>query len=205
MIKSGLNNPKPSHRTLLVALELKSAFDTVSHATLLHDINNTDLPNHAKRWMLSYLRGRHTYTDYEGTRSKRRKVKQGVPQGGVISPFLFNLHMRFLPIPPDENSILTYADDITLLTSGPKVENLAAKRNTYLADLYLGLESKSLKLSAEKSTATIFSTWYNDASFNPNVIMNGKTIPVTRIPKILGVTFDVMMTFRRHSRNISKN
>ena len=141
MIKSRLNKPKPCHHILLVALDLKLAFDTVSH-----DINNTDLPNHAKRWLLSYLRDRRTYTEYEGTRSKRRKVKQGVPQGGVISPFLFNLYMRSLPMPPEEISIVTYADDITLLTSGPKVEKLAAKMHFYLADLYLCLESKSLIL-----------------------------------------------------------
>ena len=37
VIKSGLNKPKPCHRTLLVALDLKSAFDTISHGTLLPD------------------------------------------------------------------------------------------------------------------------------------------------------------------------
>ena len=204
MIKSGFNKPKSCHRTLLVALDLKSAFDTVSHGTLLHDIHNTDLPNNAKPWLLSYLRGRQTYTEHEGTKSKRWKVKQGVPQGGVISPFLFNPYMRSLPTPPKETSIVTYADDITPLTPGPKVENLAAKMNTYFADPYLWLETKSLILSAEKSTATIFSTWSNDARFNPNVIMNGKTIPVTKTPKILGATFDNMMTFGRHSKNISE-
>ena len=115
MIKNGLNKPKPCHRAVLFALDLKLAFDTVSHGTLLHDFNNTDLPNHAKRWLLSYLRDRQTYTEYEGTKSKRRKVKQGVPHGGVVLRFLFNLYMRSLRLPPGEISIVTYVDDVTLL------------------------------------------------------------------------------------------
>ena len=143
VIQSGLNKPKPCHRDLLVALDMKSAFDTVSHGTLLHDFKNTDLPNHAKQWLLSSLRGRQTYTEHEGTRSKRREVKQGVPPSEVFSPSFSNLYMRSVPITPQEISIVTYADDITFLTSGPKVENPAAKLNTYLADLNLWLESKS--------------------------------------------------------------
>ena len=54
-IKSGLNKCKRCHRTLMVALDLKAAFDTVSHGSLLKDILNTGLPNYLKRWLLSYL------------------------------------------------------------------------------------------------------------------------------------------------------
>ena len=54
-IKSGLIKCKPCHRTLMVALDLKAAFDTVCHGSLLTDILNTGLPNYLKQWLLSYL------------------------------------------------------------------------------------------------------------------------------------------------------
>ena len=81
----------------MVKLDLTDVSDTVDHSTLFKDIYETSLPNYAKRWTLSYLQGRFTNTDFRGALSKERKVKQGVPQGGVLSPFLFNLYMRTLP------------------------------------------------------------------------------------------------------------
>ena len=48
-------------------------------------------------------------------------MKQGVPRGGVLSLFLFNLYMRSLPSPPEDVKIITYAD-ITITSSGPDVK-----------------------------------------------------------------------------------
>ena len=48
---TGLNHPKPCERTVLVALDLMSAFNTVSHEVLLGDIYNTNAPNYIKKWL----------------------------------------------------------------------------------------------------------------------------------------------------------
>ena len=93
-IKAGLNKAKPRQRTLMVALDLTAAFDTVDHHHLLNPIASSNLSNNTKRWILAYLRDRHTYVEFRDTKSKSRKVKQGVPQGGVLSPVLFNLYVK---------------------------------------------------------------------------------------------------------------
>ena len=54
-IKEGLNKAKPCHRTLLVALDLTAAFDTVDHGILLRDIYEAPIPNSTKRWVASYI------------------------------------------------------------------------------------------------------------------------------------------------------
>ena len=108
---------------------MTAAFDTVDHTTLLNDIFQSELPNYVKRWMLSYLQGRFTNTDFRGRTSRNRKMKQGVPQGGVLSPFLFNMYMKSMPRPPDNIIVVTYADDITVITSGPVKEELASRMN----------------------------------------------------------------------------
>jgi hypothetical protein len=81
-ITTGMNQPKPVKRTIAVALDLSKAFDMVNHDLLLRDILESSLPNHVKRWIYSYLRGRQTYVEFRNTTSKHRVVKQGVPQGG---------------------------------------------------------------------------------------------------------------------------
>lgn len=103
-IQHGLNQRKPNQRSVLVALDLSSAFDTVSHSVLLQDILNSSIPSSTKRWISNYLRGRQTYVEFRDTKSKYRKVIQGVPQGGVLSPILFNYYMATLPVPPTTTS-----------------------------------------------------------------------------------------------------
>ena len=125
-IKAGLNQAKPRQRTLMVALDLTAAFDTIEHNHLLNNIASSNLSNNTKRWILAYLRGRHTYVEFRDTKPKRRKVKQGIPQGGVLPPVLFNLCMSKMPLLESDNiKVTTYADDITLTTPGPNSENLA--------------------------------------------------------------------------------
>ena len=47
-------------------------------------------------------------------------VKTGVPQGGVLSPVLFNLYTSDIPNPPPGVSLTTYADDMNPAASHSK-------------------------------------------------------------------------------------
>ena len=86
-IQKGLNQKKP----LLKALDLTAAFDTVDHNLLLRDILEAPPRNSARRWVASYLQGRFSYAEYNN-KSKWRKVKKCVRQGGIIANALQHLH-----------------------------------------------------------------------------------------------------------------
>ena len=131
-IKTGLNKKKPVDRTIMVAIDLSRAFDTVNHELLLKEISDLNLDSKIKCFLFSYLRGRQTFVDFRGAKSKYRKMRQGVPQGGVLSPLLFNLYMSKMPAPPPTIKLVTYADDSTALCSGPKINPLCLKLNEYL-------------------------------------------------------------------------
>ena len=57
-------------------------------------------------------------------------MRQGVPQGGVLSPLLFNINMSKMPPPPGNIKLLTYADDSTVLKSGKKIDPLCNDLNS---------------------------------------------------------------------------
>ena len=207
-ITTGLNRTAPVDRTVLVALDLSRAFDTVDHELLLKDILHLELSNTLIKFLCSYLRGRQQYTVFRGCKSVYRVVRQGVPQGGVLSPLLFNLYMSTLPTPPGNMKLVSYADDCQVLNSGEFIDPVCKEMIPYLDQLASWFKSRSLEISAEKSTATVFSTWSNDAARN-NVpkhkqplplTIQGKTIPTVMHPKILGVTFDGTHTFGEHVR-----
>ncbi len=201
-INVGLNRKKPVHRTVSVAIDLSKAFDTVDHRLLLNDINNLPLNGYVKRFLCSYLRGRQTYVVFRNSESTYRKVKQGVPQGGVLSPILFNLYMSSMPSPPGKIKLVTYADDGNLLNSGPTVEPLVEELNSYLSVLNNWFKSRNLFISPSKSSATLFTTASNEVSTTLDIIIDGETVPTVKKPKILGVTFDNLLSFRQHATDM---
>ena len=204
LIKTGLNMKKPVNRTVLVAVDLSKAFDTVDHEILLKEISELDLNGNIKRWIFSYIRGRQTYVEFRGAKSPFRKMRQGVPQGGVLSPLFFNIYMAPMPPPPPPVKLVTYADDGNTLCSGPKIGPLCIQLNSYLDTLDTWFSSMNLQISASKSMATIFTTFSNEVGKDLPIYIKGKKVPTHKDPKILGVTLDPMMTFKYHAKNIKE-
>ena len=203
-ITDGLNRPKPRHRTVMVAIDLSKAFDTVNHEILLQDIVDLSLNSYLKRFLLSYLRGRQTYVVFRGTKSRHRKMRQGVPQGGILSPTLFNIYMSKLPNPPPDTRIVTYADDSTVLKSGPTIGPLCTDINGYLDTLNKWFADRNLLISPSKSSATVFSTWGNEKQAVLDIKIDGKAVPRVQNPCILGVTFDPLFNFGTHVKHLKE-
>ena len=78
---------------------MSKAFDTVNIHILIHKLQQTNIPNLIKKFVANYIKGRKGYTLYQGSKSKQQQFKTGVPQGGVLSPSLFNLYTSDLPTP----------------------------------------------------------------------------------------------------------
>lgn len=69
-IQKGLNQRKPNLRTVMIALGLSRAFDTVINSVVLQNILTSTLPSSIKRLLANYVRGRQTFVEFQGTSSK---------------------------------------------------------------------------------------------------------------------------------------
>ena len=132
------------------------------------------------------MAGRQSYVEFRNSKSGLRKNKQGVPQGGVLSPLLFNTYLSKKPVTPPELKLISYADDCTVLTSGRDPEVLERRLNDYLPVLRTFLTDRNLQLSAPKSTATIFTTWTKEVRKDLNISIDGMPIPSVQNPRSLG-------------------
>lgn len=82
-----------------------------------------------ERGIMNYLSDRQSSLLFRDQKLKR--IKQGIPQGGVFSSVLFNYYISKLSQPPKGSSITSYADKCTRLTSGNEIDDMSMQGAEY--------------------------------------------------------------------------
>ena len=107
-------------------VDLKSAFDKANRSIILEHLATLGIDGKLLSWVRGYLSDRHSKVFYRGYMTEEEKVFElGTPQGGVLSPLLFNILMdkliRNLKLKLHRHdiraTIICYADDICFRTN----------------------------------------------------------------------------------------
>ena len=133
----------------------------------------------------------------------QRQFKTSVPQGGILSPTLFNIYTADIPPPKAPVQVMANADDITI-TSSHTITSAAKKyiHHTYI-QFFSWTKQNNLTQNLDKTTSTLFTPDPAEYKSNLDLKLNNTAPPMTTHPEVLDLTLDTKLTYSTHIHNIS--
>ena len=180
---------KRKRRPGAVFIDLTAAHDTVWHRGLTCKLLRL-LPNkHMVRMIMELIRNRSfTLTTGDSKPSRLQRLRNGVPQGTVLAPLLFNIYTY--DIPSITSKKFAYADDLAILHTSGEWKELERTLSQDMTTLSEYLQTRRLKLSHTKTVTAAFHLHNREAKRELKVCNIGMTLPFCPIPTYLGVKLD---------------
>ena len=154
-VAKGFNQMAPPARTITVALDMSNAVDTVNThpngKAATDQQNQVSILSTILKFVANHIRGRKAYTSFQNHKSIQRQVKTGVPQGGVLSPTLFNIHTADIPTPTAPVQVMLYTDDITITSTHTSMSAARKYIQPYLHKVYDWSQHNNLIINPDKT------------------------------------------------------
>ena len=152
---------KKKIESLILAIDFKKAFDSIDQNFIQKCLKAFNFGKSIQKWIKLFFKGREAYILLGGFLTEKIYLDQGVPQGDVLSPYIFILVVEILLIKINFTSQLkginyskkesrseTYADDTTifLTRSTSNLENCVKilKDFTTLSGLHCNIEKTNV-------------------------------------------------------------
>ena len=186
--------------TLAVFLDLKSAYNLTSTVTLLTKMHALGFRGRLMKFLQGYLEGR-TFQVKCGGLSEVHNQENGLVQGGVISPVLFNIAINdiFSDI-PEHISRALYADDCSMWIQGRHIRGLIEEMQGALDQISRWTDKWGFIFTPQKCNAIIFRRYMKSRELLniPELKIYDQPLEYQDHVKFLGVILDTRLNYNRH-------
>ena len=180
-----------------VFVDLTAAYDTVNHRLLLLKVAKFTRNSKIVSIIQSLLTNRRFFVEMDGRKSRWRTQKNGLPQGSVLAPVLFNIYTNDQPEFENIRRFI-YADDLSLATQADCFETIETRLTSALQQLTEYYKHNSLNANPGKTQVCAFHLKNHLASRKLNIEWNGEKLKNDNFPVYLGVTLDRTLTYAKH-------
>ena len=136
--------------TGVVFVDFSAAYDTVNHRCLLHKILELTKDIHLTELIESMLENRLFFVELGGKKSRWKRLKNGLPQGSVLAPLLFNIYTNDQPR-SEGTSRFIYADDLGVATQDSDFSTIEERLSNALNELTPYFEENHLRANPSKN------------------------------------------------------
>ncbi|XP_075556525.1 uncharacterized protein LOC142588575 [Dermacentor variabilis] len=186
----------------LLLLDVRSAFDSLPHESIISAVEALGVVGNLLAYVKAFLSDRTFAVRVGRATSSPRPVTTGVPQGSVLSPFLFNLALApIIECLPKAGRFpvraVVYADDVALYVRGPRTAIAEMRRELQEAlDSVAGfLRAIGLQLSSTKSEAFMVHPHAATRRHTGRVLVDGVPLSWQPTVRYLGLAIDHRLTW----------
>ena len=188
----------------IVMMDLSKAFDCMSHDLIIAKLNAYGFDKCSLKLIYSYLNGRTQRIKINSEFSTWKDIINGVPQGSVLGPLLFNIFINDLFLFVEKSDICNFADDNTLSVADISVEHIINSLESDIEILQKWFLDNGMMLNENKCQFMIIESSKNIRNETAELKIQNKTIVESAKGKLLGITIDKNLTMKEHIKNICK-
>lgn len=195
-----LLNKRKGLLTATIFVDLSNAFNAVKTEVLEDILIALESPPQYISWFRSFLTNRKLVLQVAGEQMIRF-VSQGLPQGDILSPTLFNVYTKKLHDIQVEGIILVqYADDFAIIIEGKNLDEINQRGKEYMKLFEETAKELNFVINGQKTKAMLFLNSPKEV----DITIGGNKIESVRSHPYLGMIIDRSLNFGAHIRNLTK-
>ena len=182
----------------LVSDELGQTHFRVKGASWLTYLHELGFRGRLPCFISNFLSDRLFQVKIGSTLSDFHVQENGVPQGSILSPVLFNIKINDIvtAVLKDSESSL-FVDDFALCLRGTSLPSVIGRLQLCVNSVNKWVQENGFRFSVSKTECVHF-TNQRGVFMEPDIKVDGTFIKVADEAKFLGLVFDRRLTFRAH-------
>ncbi len=193
---------RKGHVATVLFLDITSAFPSVNHARLLHNLRKRGVPEELVRWIENFLTDRCTQLKFDDYTSPPLRASTGLPQGSPLSPILYLFYsadlLEIVDAADRDRASGGFIDDTTFVVTSPTVAQNVAMLEELDPQLLGWSDHHACKFDVPKFQ--MLHCTRNEKKYEALPLVIGThTIVPSDSAKYLGVVVDRKLRWREHA------